>query len=319
MKTFSSFLVIAGLAGALAYSQPPRNDGGNDRGRPGPPPRDGVLQLFDTDENGEISMKEIDNAIKILKALDRDRNGVLTPDELPRPPRPGDDGGRRGNNPPRPRGDAGRGRESQAQINAPAGTVVISGGDETDRQDRGRPVALIAAALGVKSEVFRQAFSKVNPARGGDPSAAVARANKQVLMAALGKHGITNNRLDEVSNFYRYQQARGESWRRTPATAKAIIKNGKVTGFTITNAGAGYSSPPYVRVAGHNVRVKATIAFSKDFKTNGRITSLTVVEGRADDPPARAEDGRRPAGRPPERNDRDADQQRRPDRPRLEE
>jgi hypothetical protein len=277
------------------------------------------LQLFDTDENGEISMKEIDNAIKILKALDRNRDGVLTPDELPRPPRPGDDPrDRRGNNRPRPRDDNGdRGRDDRAQINAPAGTVVITGGHETERVDRGRPVNLIAAALGVKSEVFRQAFSKVNPARGGDPSPAVARANKQVLMAALGKHGITNERLDTVSNYYRYRGARGEVWRHTPATAKAIIKNGKVTGFTITKSGAGYSSPPYVRVAGHDVRVEATIAFSKDFRTNGRITSLKIVEGRAGNPARSNNDRVRPEGRPPERNDRGGDQPRRPDRPNL--
>ncbi len=49
-------------------------------------------------------MKEIDAAAGILKKLDRDGNGVLTPHELPRPPRPGDDrqpGPPRGDRPPR--------------------------------------------------------------------------------------------------------------------------------------------------------------------------------------------------------------------------
>ncbi|HAH49538.1 MAG TPA: hypothetical protein DCM07_32810, partial [Planctomycetaceae bacterium] len=64
-------------------------------------------------------------------------------------------------------------------------------------------------ALGVEPEVFQQAFSNVKPARGGAPSAARVRANKEVLMSALGKQGITNDRLDTVSNYYRYQPERG--------------------------------------------------------------------------------------------------------------
>ena len=48
--------------------------------------------------------------------------------------------------------------------------VVFSGGHETDGRDGGRPVILIAAALKVKPEVFRAAFSGVHPARGGGPS-----------------------------------------------------------------------------------------------------------------------------------------------------
>jgi hypothetical protein len=36
--------------------------------------------------------------------------------------------------------------------------VTFSGGHETDPQDRGRPVVLVAGALGVKPEVFRKAF-----------------------------------------------------------------------------------------------------------------------------------------------------------------
>lgn len=58
-----------------------------------------------------------------------------------------------------------------------------------------------------------------------------------------------------------------------------IVKDGKVTGFTITSGGSGYSSVPTVTVSGHgNVKVKATIGFSKDFRTNGRVTSLTLVK-----------------------------------------
>jgi hypothetical protein len=98
-------------------------------------------------------------------------------------------------------------------------------------------------------------------------------------MDALGKHGITNERLDEVSNYYRYQPQSGELWTHTPATASATIRDGKVVSLEITDPGAGYMTAPTAVVAGHvAVKVKATIEFTKDLRTNGRLTSLTVVE-----------------------------------------
>lgn len=155
--------------------------------------------------------------------------------------------------------------------------MLFNGGYETDPRDHGRPVKLIAAALGVEAQVFRDAFSNVNPAQNGAPTEARARTNKKVLLDALSKHGVTNERLDEVSNYYRYQPGRGNLWKHTPASATAIIKEGKVTGFEITNAGSGYLTPPTVTVAGHpDLRVKATLEFSKEFRTNGSIKSLTI-------------------------------------------
>lgn len=263
-----------------------RQDAGRPEGRdgegrpPGPPPGNAVLDLFDANGDGEISAAEIDNAASVLKRLDRNGDGRLTRDELPRPPRPGDAGGPGGpNGPGGPRERPAPPGEARSNENAKPGQVLFSGGYDTDPVDHGRPVVLIASALGVKSEVFRDAFSNVRPARGGGPTAEQARANKKVLMDALGKYGITNDRLDEVSNFYRYNAAAGEVWRRTPASATAIIKDGKVTGFTITNAGAGYTTPPKVTVAGYgDVQVKAALEFTKDFATNGRVSSLTIVE-----------------------------------------
>jgi len=41
--------------------------------------------------------------------------------------------------------------------------VALSGGRDTDCRDGGRPVALVAGGLGVKSEVFREAFRGVTP------------------------------------------------------------------------------------------------------------------------------------------------------------
>src|SRR5438445_707423 len=63
--------------------------------------------------------------------------------------------------------------------------VIFTGGYETDPSDHGRPVVLVAAALEVKPEVFREAFRDVRPARNGKPSAEEARNNKAALMKGL--------------------------------------------------------------------------------------------------------------------------------------
>tara|TARA_R110002111_G_scaffold227346_2_gene288878 strand:+ start:276 stop:1139 length:864 start_codon:yes stop_codon:yes gene_type:complete len=287
MKKWIAFIAVAGIITTVGFittsvsSQQPRGE--RDQRRPGPPPPDPILILFDTDRDGSLSEQEIEQATAVLKKLDRDQNGKLTREELPRPPRPGDVRHDRSgeHRPPRPGKEPMRDKEPQTPVsqNAPAGSVIFTGGYETDPRDHGRPVSLIAAALDVESQVFRDAFSNVNPARNGAPTEARVHANKKVLLDALGKHGVTNDRLDEVSNYYRYQPGRGELWKYTPTSATAIIKNGKVTGFKISNPGSGYTTPPMVTVAGHEqVQVKAILEFSKNFRNNGSIKSLTIVE-----------------------------------------
>ncbi len=157
--------------------------------------------------------------------------------------------------------------------------VVFTGGYETDPRDGGRPVVLIAAALGVTPEVFRSAFSKVQPARGGGgPTSAQARQNKSVLMAALGKHGITNERLDEVSNQYRYPPGRQGLWSTKPAEAVALVKDGVVYGFEVTRGGAGYSSPPQVTVPGiPGATGQVELKFDKRFEDNGAVLVITLA------------------------------------------
>ncbi len=155
--------------------------------------------------------------------------------------------------------------------------VTFSGGHGTDSKDGGRPVVLVAAALGVKPEVFREAFSGVTPARGGKPSREEARRNKAALMKVLGPHGVTNDRLDEVSDYYRYQPQRGELWKTTPAKAHAVVEDGKVKRIVVTDPGSGYSTPPRATVQGmEDLRLKVTIQFSKDLKKNGAIGSVEV-------------------------------------------
>lgn len=153
--------------------------------------------------------------------------------------------------------------------------VTFSGGHGTDPKDKGRPVVLIAAALGVKPEVFRDAFSGVTPARDGKPTDEEARRNKNALLKVLKPHGVTNDRLDEVSNYYRYKPGKGKIWKTAPAKAHAVVEDGKVKRIVVTDPGSGYSTPPTATVQGMDkVKLKVAIQFGKDLKKNGAVGSV---------------------------------------------
>jgi hypothetical protein len=158
--------------------------------------------------------------------------------------------------------------------------VVFTRGHDTDPQDGGRPVVLIAAALGVKTEVFREAFSHVRPAGPGrEPTGAEARKNKEALMTALGKYGITNDRLDSVSDYYRYEPGRGGLWKSKPAVANALIKGGAIIGYEIISGGSGYSSSPTVSVPNHpEATAKVELTFGKILESNGAIAAITIPQ-----------------------------------------
>ena len=153
--------------------------------------------------------------------------------------------------------------------------LAITGGHDTDPRDRGRPVVLVAAGLGVTADVFRDAFHNVHPAPPGQggPTPDEARRNKAVLLGALAKYGVTNQRLDEVSNFYRYQRERDELWRHSAAAGYAVVRNGQVVSVKLSNTGAGYSSLPDVRVPGYpNAKLKAKVSFGTDLANNGSLS-----------------------------------------------
>lgn len=156
--------------------------------------------------------------------------------------------------------------------------VEFSQGHDTEPQDRGRPVILIASALGVKPEVFREAFSKVRPAGPGKaPEEHQVRENKKALMDALGKYGITNEKLDQVSNRYRYRKEREELWPVEPAVANALVKDGVVTGFEIIKGGSGYSSTPKVTVPGVKpFTAEVEVSYDKDFTRNGAVSTIKL-------------------------------------------
>lgn len=160
----------------------------------------------------------------------------------------------------------------------PAGTVVFQGGFTTNPRDNGRPVALIAAALGVTDKDFRAAFRNVRPSQSGPPAPGRARQNKEVLMAVLSPLGMSNDRLDEVSNYYRYNRARGEFWPYRQARAVATVEDGRVTGITITERGFGYTVAPTVMVAGYfHVQVHVEMGFGMRLESNGCLQSLTLA------------------------------------------
>ncbi len=170
---------------------------------------------------------------------------------------------------------------AQSAASTPARVpVVFAGGYDTEGRDRGRPVVLIAAALGLPPEVFREAFTHVHPAGpgSGGPTDAEARSNKAALMSALGPYGITNgDRLDAVSNHYRYVRERGERWPTKSAVAFALVANGKITGFEIEDGGTGYTSPPTVTVPGFpDVKANVRLAFGKEFERNGSVAAIAL-------------------------------------------
>ena len=137
---------------------------------------------------------------------------------------------------------------------------------------------LVASALGVPEAVFRDAFSRVSPApAGSEPDPAQVQKNTEALLNVLGPYGVTNDDLDRVSDYYRYQQSAGELWPAKRAVLRAIVRKGKVTGIRVVSGGSGYTSAPKVTVGGHpEVRAKAKLAFSTTFARNGRVVSVSL-------------------------------------------
>ncbi|BFU46250.1 hypothetical protein KRMM14A1004_44870 [Krasilnikovia sp. MM14-A1004] len=157
-------------------------------------------------------------------------------------------------------------------------TATLSGGFELTSHDYGRPVPLYASMLGVEPDTFRQAFSGVHPDPGHDPSGSEQETNKAALLAVLAPHDVTNEKLDEVANYYRFNDTEGQTWPHRTAKVHAIVKDGRVTGFQLDDAGVGYTYPPTVSVSGHpEVRATVRLAFTKDFATNGHIASVELT------------------------------------------
>lgn len=157
--------------------------------------------------------------------------------------------------------------------------VVFSGGHDIGKKDFGRPVTLIAAGLGVEPDVFRKAFSGVTPARGRGPTREEAQKNKAALMKVLAPKHVTNDRLDEVSNYYRFRPERGELWPTSEAKAYAVVEDGQLKRIVVTKPGSGYCSPPQVKVAGFSRRkFVVELHYDKNLKKNGGIAAVKLVD-----------------------------------------
>jgi hypothetical protein len=98
----------------------------------------------------------------------------------------------------------------------------------------------------------------------------------------LAPYGVTNDRLDTVSNYYRYRPDSGRLWTHTDAEITADVRNGKVIGFTVVNSGAGYTTPPPIEIPGFpNAKATASLTFTTDLAKNGSINKVSLeVEKR---------------------------------------
>jgi Spy/CpxP family protein refolding chaperone len=303
----ASFGVATCFLTAQEAQRPPGPDAGSGAPRLHLLSRDAEQTLNLTEEQRkQMAAIEADAKTRIEALLtpeQKEKMGAMRPGSQPRPQRGRGDGSGRnrpvsedlqsvapakmldvGTSSPDTARQAGE-RAASSSAPLPPGVtrvpVEFSGGHETVPVDHGRPVALVAAALGVQDEVFREAFSHVHPAGpgSGGPTEAEARANKQALMSRLAQYGVTDERLNMVSNFYRYPPGSRNLWRNKPASANALVKDGAVVGYEITDGGYGYTTPPTVRVPGMDgVMAKVQLSYGKDFESNGTVSAITIAE-----------------------------------------
>ena len=104
-------------------------------------------------------------------------------------------------------------------------------------------------------------------------------------MKVLAPLKVTNDRMDEVANYYRFRPQKGELWPTKPAEAYAVIDSGKIKEIVVTEPGSGYNTPPKATIDGFkNIRLESKIKYDKDLKKNGGIESVEIA---ADKPPTK--------------------------------
>ena len=97
-------------------------------------------------------------------------------------------------------------------------------------------------------------------------------------MKVLGPHQVTNDRLDEVSNYYRYRPQEDELWPTQEAQAYAMVECGEIKKLVVTRGGSGYSSPPKATVKGfEKVKLQTKLKFGKALNKNGSVVAVEVA------------------------------------------
>ena len=74
-------------------------------------------------------------------------------------------------------------------------------------------------------------------------------------MKVLEPLKVTNDWLDEVSNYYRYRPEKGELWPTTPAKAYAVVEDG-----TITKSSSLSPAPVQLAAQSHGERLRESAA-----------------------------------------------------------
>ena len=98
-------------------------------------------------------------------------------------------------------------------------------------------------------------------------------------MAVLGPHGVTNERMDEVADYYRFRPQEGELWPTREAEAYAEVEGGRIARIVVTEGGSGYSSPPTAMVKGfEGEKFEVRLRFSKTLEENGEVESVEKAD-----------------------------------------
>ena len=158
----------------------------------------------------------------------------------------------------------------------PAVTVKMSGG----RGPSGSPsaMAMIAAEAlgflyenvnvqtGAKDDTWsggNQAGSQFTTGAGGAIYNAAMLARADILLNALSETAVATTETNRPSG-------------RTIATATAVVTNGRVSGFTVTNGGAGYTGSPRITLSGGG---GSGAVAGEAVVENGQVVSIGVTSG----------------------------------------
>jgi Ca2+-binding EF-hand superfamily protein len=214
----SSIVVLVICAASGARAQEPQRPGGPG-GLGGPPsPGFAIFAALDADHDNALRAAEIDNASAVLKRLDRNGDGKVTPDEFPT-----GRGGPGGRGPAGGRGGSGVGNEAPATPTTPDELAAMlmafdknKDGKLTKAEVPERLQGLFARADdnkdGVLSadEIKRAAAAQPQPTaggrggregegRGGEPGGRGGPPRRDALVAALDQDGDGVLSADEIA------------------------------------------------------------------------------------------------------------------------